>query len=429
MTDGQAGPSVNDTVGLAANISASSKRGRIICGLIAAAILFAVGNKNYSAVSSNNFVAISSSRLTKNSTAASITLTIDNVSCALGEGRIPTFRCPHRGPSSRLSQAYEHSMLEMYQGTDPKLFLRCANLKIPLIYENSPKDCWPRPFILPSWPTSGNSLIRILLQVMTIPMEIAMHEYAEKGQLLYSNVVPPVNGTINTPFLNIYGELDRPAALPLMRRALLYKSHRGTNTNDETLRQNAANQLAQARRLDRLDGIIRLARNPGDHMLRNTFRWHDKSCYRKGDECFFQRGKVICDQMINQAKNYVMFHEFWNTLDDSISDISQLIVHYEHFVNKDYAGDTIEEILKYVDDLTPEMDYRKFLRPERMEDMLSRIREPAYIHGTLLKRICGEDLARQVHDITSDISTKLGYRFDTKSATWSVDPQKPHAIL
>jgi hypothetical protein len=129
---------------------------------------------------------------------------------------------------------------------------------------------------------------------------------------------------------------------------------------------------------------------------------------------------------MKRANDYNLFHEFWNILD---SDIPQIIAHYEHFSNKSYAGDTVEEVLKYVDDLTPEMDYKNFFQMRRVEDMLSRIREPNYRQGAVLKRVCGKDLSRQIHNITKDISARLGYRFDNESATWSLDPEKPHLIL
>jgi hypothetical protein len=392
----------------------SSRRGRVTYSLIVVSALFAVGNIYYFVPSGKSHVE-KSSQAAKNSTV----LTLEDVNCSFEERRRSTFRCPHK-VDSNASSVSSQSMIQMYQGTDRDLFLRCANLTIPMD-SASPKECWPRLIVLASWPTSGNVLMRTLLQVMTSPMEIAM---GGSQRLFFKDAVPPSEQNGFTS-LDIYGSFKPHAALPLMKRALIFKSHKGTKV-DEPARQHGVNQMQEARKMDRLDGIIRLARNPGDHILRNKFRWFDPRCYKMGDDCFFQKAHLVCKDVIRRAYEYNLFHEFWNTLD---SDIPQIIVHYEHYSNKSYAGDTVEEVLKYVDDLTPEMDYKSFIQMRRVEDMKTRIKEPNYRQGAVLQRVCGKDLSRQIHNITKDISARLGYRFDDESATWSLDPEKPHPIL
>jgi hypothetical protein len=403
----------------------SSRRGRIIGSLIAVLAFFAAGNIYYFVPSGKSYVE-KSSQAAKNATAVFFdrsrrpnSLTLEDVDCSFTERERSTFRCPQK-PGIKVSSAGSQSMIQTYQGTDRDLFLRCANLPIPM--DNaSPKECWPRLIVLASWPTSGNVLMRSLLQAMTSPMEIAL---GGSERLFFKDVVPPSKENGFTS-LDIYGSWKPDTALPLMKRALIFKSHKGTKV-DEPARQHGANQMQEARRMDQLDGIIRLARNPGDHILRKRFRWFDPKCYKRGDVCFFQEAHLVCKDMIKLAYDYNLFHEFWNTLD---SDIPQIIVHYEHFSNKSCAGDTVEEVLKYVDDLTPEMDYKNFFQMRRVEDMLTGIREPNFRQGTVLQRVCGKDLSRQIHNITKDISARLGYRFDNESATWSLDPEKPHPIL
>jgi hypothetical protein len=406
----------------------SSRRGRIICSLIAVSAFFAVGNIYYFVPSGKSYVekyVEKSSPTAKNSTVffdrsnRPNSLTLEDVNCSFTERESSTFRCPQKA-GIRVSPAGSQSMIQMYQGTDRDLFLRCANLPIPMDNE-SPKECWPRLIVLASWPTSGNVLMRSLLQATTSPMAIAL---GGSERLFFKDVVPPSKENGFTS-LDIYGSFIRDTALPLMKRALIFKSHKGTKV-DEPARQHDANLMQEARRMDRLDGIIRLARNPGDQILRNTFRWFNSRCYKRGDVCFFERAHLVCKDMMKRAYDYNSFHEFWNTLD---SDISQIIVHYEHVSNKSYAEDTVEEVLKYVDDLTPEMDYKHFLPMRRVEDMLTGIREPKFRQGAVLQRVCGKDLSRQIHNITKDISARLGYRFDNESATWSLDPEKPHPIL
>ncbi|CAJ1945275.1 unnamed protein product [Cylindrotheca closterium] len=325
-----------------------------------------------------------------------------------------TFRCPHR-QDSWISSMYANTMIRMYQGTERDLFTQCIGLPIPM-NDSSPEVCWPRLIILASWPTSGSTLIRNLLQTMTIPMEIAMHEYEERDQLLYS-----IEKGMGNRSLQIFGSVKRPVALPLLGRALIFKSHTGSETNGSIGQEENAHQIQQARRLGRLHGIIRLARNPGDHILRNRFRWGDPTCYRMGDDCFFEKAGSFCKDMVDEAHNYNAFHDFWwDTVFHDENDFPQIIAHQEDFTSVVHASETVVKLLKFTNSLVREMDYRQFITQSRVNDMLGRIKEPTYEHGTLLTRICGKETSRLVHSITSDASDKLGYRFNHKAATWKL---------
>lgn len=250
-----------------------------------------------------------------------------------------------------------------------------------------------------------------------------MHEYEEKDHLMYAPMDIQGMNNNDTSF-RIYGNVQRPVALPLLGRALIFKSHTGSELDDAS-RKEKAQQISQARQLGRLHGIIRLARNPGDHILRNRFRWGHPSCYKMGDSCFLEQAKFFCEDMIDQAQSYKAFHDFWDGINDGLP---QIIAHQEHFTRLAHVNETVLELLKFTDKLVPEMDYLQFFTSTRIGDMLKRIKEPKLEHGTLLARICGKDTARQVHSITADVSAKLGYRFEHMSATWGLDVTKPHRI-
>ena len=50
-------------------------------------------------------------------------------------------------------------------------------------------------------------------------------------------------------------------------------------------------------------------------------------------------------------------------------------------------------------------------------------REPSCVHGTLAAKYCGIDVAWEVHEVTKEVTRKLGYNFDHDSASWSIlDP-------
>jgi hypothetical protein len=215
----------------------SSRRGRIICSLIAVLALFSVGHIYYSVPSGKGYVE-KSSQAAKNSTVffdrsrRPNSLTLEDVNCSFKERKRSTFRRPHK-VDSRLSAAGSQSMIQMYQGTDRDLFLRCANLTIPMDSE-SPKECWPRLIALASWPTSGNALMRSLLQAMTSPMELAMMDGSER--LFFMDAVPPSKENGFTS-LDIYGSFKPHATLPLMKRALIFKTHKGTKGNETDARR------------------------------------------------------------------------------------------------------------------------------------------------------------------------------------------------
>lgn len=363
-----------------------------------------------------------------------VPLSMEDLECSPEENtRKSTFRCPIRRNIAELGdnpenlrthderrgavqRRYMENMISMYNGTDRDLFLRCVSLPFPLKHTDPP-ECWPRPVILPSFPTSGNGLFRLLLQNLTFPIASTMVMYKST-----KTPVPLYKLSTGNNFLAIHGNVDDPAALPLMNRVVVFKSHLGANAQEQTLRI-VGRLVHDARSLNLLFGILRLARNPGDNILRNTFRWQNHKCYEQGDKCFFQQAPRLCSFFANShnLKTYARFHTFWNDFDPAIP---QTIVHYEHITSKKYAGAAVGGAMEFLNSLMPDKDYSRFVDEEKLEMMTEMIREPEYAHGTLLARVCGKHVARKVNDETQKVSEQLGYIFDYESATWSLDPQK-----
>ena len=48
------------------------------------------------------------------------------------------------------------------------------------------------------------------------------------------------------------------------------------------------------------------------------------------------------------------------------------------------------------------------------------VRPLDYTPGTLVRDVCGADVARRLHNVTSHTAEELGYAFDDAAATWAV---------
>jgi hypothetical protein len=71
--------------------------------------------------------------------------------------------------------------------------------------------------------------------------------------------------------LEIWGDLETSSAIPFIQQPLIFKSH--VPQENATKRINLNESLHNAKSMGVLHGIIRMARNPGDQLLRNKFRW------------------------------------------------------------------------------------------------------------------------------------------------------------
>jgi len=312
-------------------------------------------------------------------------------------------------------QNYVKNMLAIYNDIHQDLFHHCTGLSYPLD-TSDPPECWPAPVILPSYPTGGNGLFRSMLSNLTDPLEMSMVMYNNSKQLPTGlfRLGP------NEDSMLIYGSLSQGHALPLFRRVVVFKSHMGGSNPDNPKQAMNAQKLHRAWDHEKLNGILRLARNPGDHILRNHFRWSQRHCYKQGYECFQRKAKrASCPAMSEIAADYSNFHTFWNEFD---KNIPQSIAYYEHFTNKAHAADSMIAALKFLNNLTPDVDYERFYKDtDRIAKVTDVIKEPKYAHGKLLAEICGKDIAREVHEKTKSVTKHLGYVFDEDSGTWSLD--------
>ena len=332
-----------------------------------------------------------------------------------------TVRCP----LGKLTPPdYHKNMITLYSSNDPdfiELYNKCLDLSLPLT-RTDPVECWPNIFILPSHATNGNSLARDLLTKVT-GMQLTFNHYNEgvDPKQLYDLST----SDNNKESIHISSELnDATLPLPIMDRAAIFKSHITQSMNKREWNKNTKLMKGSAEQMGHVEGggfsgIIRLARNPGDQILRNTFRWRNLSCYKKGDDCFFKKAHKSCGQLRSAASEfYVGFHSFWDQYDNTIP---QTLFHYERFSSLTDVKGAIHDVSKFLNFTTKEVNYMDFDRADMSEELKAIVKEPGYEHGTLLAKVCGKTVARNIHEITKDVAEKLGYSFDNESATWSLD--------
>ncbi|GFH53737.1 predicted protein [Chaetoceros tenuissimus] len=315
-----------------------------------------------------------------------------------------------------------NNMDYVYNSTssESKLLQKCLNLSLPLT-NSDPSECWPLTYIMPSFPTSGSQLFNLLINNITYPLHTRMTQYKREGdgaptyQLATDNTGK--DGLIIHSRHN-----DSSLAFPLMKKAVLFKTHMGFGEKGKS----KEHHVFSARDQHTLHGIVRIARNPGDHILRNKFRWTKngkrcKSLNKSGDECFFKRAQPTCKQIFanDAGKAYVRFHNFWDRTD---LNLPQIYVYYEHASQKATVHKAMSTMFRFFDFYSQTNYYMKtFYTEEKIEQLRSIVKEPEYEQGTLMARVCGKDIARKVHDITKEFSERLGYVFDNETATWSLE--------
>ena len=64
---------------------------------------------------------------------------------------------------------------------------------------------------------------------------------------------------------------------------------------------------------------------------------------------------------------------------------------------------------------------------QQLDQVKAMVKEPEYEHGTLMARVCGVDVARNLHRKTKKYTENLGYVFDYKSGHWSLREDVVHA--
>lgn len=223
-------------------------------------------------------------------------------SCNGVDAKYPTLKCP-LGKDTPLEY---HKALKASYSNDmkTKLWNKCSNLALPMTLSSI--ECWPRLIILPSHATSGNELFQYLMDRVFSKLDVSMsqyHEYPSRKDPLFSISNNPsvlwkmANATAsNYIFSGVWGTLNTTAAIPFLGRPVIFKSHTSQSMN-VTRRNEVAKPLIQTEHMGLLHGVIRMARNPGDQILRNSFRWLSKKCYSDGDECFFKNAHIVCEDL------------------------------------------------------------------------------------------------------------------------------------
>ena len=132
-----------------------------------------------------------------------------------------------------------------------------------------------------------------------------------------------------------------------------------------------------------------------------------------------QRAHRFCPAIADLAAEYDNFHRFWKSFD---TKLPQHVSYYEHFTSKDHAANSVVSALKFLNTLSPDVDYERFYKDEdRIAKAIEVIREPSYEHGKILVEVCGKDVAREVHEKTKGVTKELGYVFDYEDGTWSLE--------
>ena len=320
-------------------------------------------------------------------------ITGENIACPCGDQTEPE---------------YHQNMLDMYVNSpnfahiDDATMQKCLSTTLPM-NSTDPVECWPKMVILATYPTSGTTftseIVQKVLKVQAYDMyNEGLHKRAfdvafKNVRKVSSRCSKALNHTI-TP-------------MPLMGKLAIYKTHgpkawRRFHKHTNDFSKGGAFTSA----------VIRLARNPGDNMMRNLFRWDHQKCR---DECFMKRAKGVCDKASN-SPDWFNYHNYWfNTFDQSVP---QFVYHYEHFSDSAHIVKATEKLLEFLK--THDKNVDQSIGLETDLDGLAKV--PSYVQGSLMATLCGKEAARKHHNITKEMSEKLGYKFDYESATWSIAP-------
>lgn len=195
---------------------------------------------------------------------------------------ISTFRCPMG--ENTLSDYHESMDITYAHVEHEDMFHNCSNLPIPLT-ESSPAECWPRLIILPSHTASGSKLFRGIWDLFGTQMS-QLHERQDKEHNLFKDKVFSIGS------IDIYWTLNTSTAIPFMQQPLIFKFH--ISETDASRRLEMKESLRKAKSIGVLRGVIRMARNPGDQLLRNTIRKQDKFTYND----YLNDAKRNCDLVV-----------------------------------------------------------------------------------------------------------------------------------
>lgn len=137
--------------------------------------------------------------------------------------------------------------------------------------------------------------------------------------------------------------------------------------------------------------IVRIARNPGDHVLRNLVRWPNKSKSNKSYAVFIEQAKAFCNDTIYSnwnAERWSNFHKDWSGKASNYS-IPTYVLRYEDITNPNKAEKVMKEMIDFVGGKVRfDFNHSAFLK------------SPDYSPGRLIRDACGVEVARKINEIT-----------------------------
>jgi len=260
----------------------------------------------------------------------------------------------------------------------------CAKMSFPL--RNHPatsmKECWPRLVLIPSYPTSGSFLSRMLYSLVT-GLATGEAHFKEKSP-------PPIFEWGENNYLKAHG--------PSVCRANLNLPYAGSVALTKTHSPPKRHIDGDGRSF--ITHIVRLVRNPGDNLIRNFSRW---SKTRNGNE---QQIKRPCLTALRNAVKWTSFHRKWEATSKAIPTI---VLRYEELTDPSVAETAMKGVVDFIGEINRfDVNYTHV------------VKVPTYTQGTLFRDLCGIDMAREVYEQTKNVTASMGYSFDYEEGVWNV---------
>jgi len=290
---------------------------------------------------------------------------------------------------------------------------------------SAPPECLPRVFLMASFPTSGHELAHSVMQVATGVANTSVYGEGDRFWVRES-LLSSGSGHILYAKRQLCGS-DSTVRLPVGGLPTLTKTHYPVCSMMQCIGalhrvDSMPSIYSDLLRSSALAGVVRLARNPGDHLLRNRFRWerHNESDTCGHDlRCFHHVARPYCRRLTQDAIFWNKFHQFWDAFGP---EVPRTTLRYEEFSVPRLAPQVFGTLIDLLD--RPRHGSAGGLRLNRsataFSQAMSLVRQPSYSHGTLLRDVCGADAARSLAVQTAAVSGSLGYVFHMKEAVWKL---------
>lgn len=273
---------------------------------------------------------------------------------------------------------------------------------------NAPDECWPRLAIITSYPTGGSFMARMLFSIST---------GLATGQVGKTGFRETVYDWGNSNTFTLHGQCfcESNLQLPYAGRVALLKTHQGPRMHNifiEDVKNSTSSdstELVNEHDYQLPSHVVRLVRNPGDHLIRQASRWVNDEKNNNDFKDFTKRAKSQCQKLVNGEKKldgFLIFHREWEKVS---RHISSKLLHYEDITDPDIVGNKMAEVVDFLGE-TQRFDVK----------YTEVVRRPQYVHGTLFKEMCGVEMARELHNKTNWISDQTGYSFDWEYGVWSL---------